>query len=108
MTLGTTVRGVAASVVLAAAALLGGCDEKLTDENYERISNGMSISEVEGIIGSGTREDSGGYGMTSAGIPTGGDSGSSKQQTYTWEEDGKQVVIVFNDGKMMSKSKIGW
>lgn len=108
MTLRTAFRGVTASVVLGATVLLGGCGEKLTEENYDRISNGMSLSEVEGIIGGGTREDSGGYGMTSAGIPTGNDSGSSKQQTYTWEEDGKRVVIVFNNGKVMSKSKTGW
>jgi hypothetical protein len=109
MALGSTVRGVAAAALLAASiALVGGCDETLTDENFDRVNVGMSYSEVETILGEGKREDSGGYGSSSAGIPTGQDSGSSKQQTYTWEEDGKQVVIVFNDGKVQSKSKLGW
>jgi hypothetical protein len=100
---------VGAAIVLAmSVAMAGGCNETLTDENFERVTVGMSYSEVESILGEGKREDSGGYGMTSGGIPTGQDSGSSKQQTYTWEEDGKQVVVVFNNGKVQSKSKLGW
>lgn len=109
MALGSKIRGVAAAVVVSVSvALVGGCDEKLTDENFERVTVGMSYSEVVTVLGEGKREDSGGYGISGAGIPTGQDSGSSKQQTYTWEEDSKQVVIVFNNGKVQSKSKLGW
>lgn len=109
MALVQSLRGFAAATVVAVSvAMVGGCDEKLTDENFERVTVGMSYSEVESILGEGKREDSGGVGITGAGIPTGQDSGSSKQQTYTWEEDNKQVVVVFNNGKVQSKSKLGW
>jgi len=109
MALGHSFRGVTSALVLVVSvALLGGCNEKLTEENFDRLTVGMSYSEVEGIIGEGTREDSGGYGISGAGIPTGSNSGDSKQQTYTWDEDGKKVIIVFNNGKLQSKSKSGW
>lgn len=109
MALGNGFRGVTSALVLVVSVLfLGGCNEKLTDENYDRLTVGMFYSEVEGIIGEGTREDSGGYGISGAGIPTGSNSGDSKQQTFTWDEGDKKLIIVFNNGKLQSKSKMGW
>jgi hypothetical protein len=108
MALGQNLRTLAAAAVLAVCLVMAvGCEEVVTEENFERVTVGMSYGEVEGILGAGQREDSGGYGSTSGGIPTGNDSGSSKQQTYVWEDDGKQIVVVFNDGKVQSKSKMG-
>ena len=109
MALGTMLRGVLAACLLAlCVVVVGGCDDAITDENFDAITVGMSMGEVEGILGTGTREDSGGYGSTSGGVISSNDSSASKQQTYTWGESGRQIVVVFNNGKVQSKSKSGW
>jgi hypothetical protein len=109
MALGMVLRSVVAAGLLALCALLmGGCEDTITEENFEAITVGMSLSEVESVLGAGTREDSGGYGSSSGGVITGGDSSGSSQQTYTWGETGRQIVVVFNNAKVQSKSKSGW
>ena len=94
-----------ASIVLVSAALLAGCESKVTAENFEKVQNGMNLSQVENILGSGTDDTaSGGFGVSSGGVL---DSKANPEKTYVWRENGMQIQVVFKDGKVVQKSKTG-
>lgn len=98
-------RAAFAAVVLASAALVSGCESKVTAENYDKVQNGMSLSQVEGILGSGSDDTaSGGFGVSSGGVL---DSKANPEKTYVWRENGMQIQVIFKDGKVVQKSKTG-
>lgn len=97
-------RAVCVACLLAAAVLLPGCESKITSENYDRISVGMTRQAVENILGSGTDETASGTSISSAGIA---DSKSSNEKTFVWREGGATITVVFKDGKVVEKSKTG-
>ncbi len=94
-----------ASMALASAVLFAGCESKVTAENYDKVQNGMSLSQVEGILGSGSDDTaSGGFGVSSGGVL---DSKANPEKTYVWRENGVQIQVIFKDGKVVQKSKTG-
>ena len=86
--------GLAAAALLVAAC---GCS-KITKDNYDKIENGMTMEEVEAHLGKGTKKDPG-IVDTNRILGLG--------EAYEWVEDGKQIVIHFKDGKVVSKIQSG-
>jgi hypothetical protein len=94
-----------AAAVLLVCSVLGGCESKVTAENYEKIQNGMTLAKVEEILGSGTDDtSSGGFGVSSGGVL---DSKANPEKTYIWREGGLQIQVIFKEGKVVQKSKTG-
>lgn len=93
-----------AALVLVLA--LAACDAKVTSENYDKIQDGMSLAEVELILGQGTLEEASGTSLGTGGIPerTGDDT---ERQTFVWEENGKIITVQLVDGIVTSKTKRG-
>ncbi len=87
--------------------VLVGCEEKVTLEHYEQIQKGMSLAQVEQILGKGRLEEAGGTSLGVGGIPerTGDDVSN---RTYVWEEDGKIITVRIVDDKVASKTKRGF
>src|SRR5262249_40189314 len=86
-------------VLLVFCLLVTGCTKsKVTKVNYDKIENGMTLDEVERILGSGT---------LTAGDPSlivakaGVDLGSGRPTTieYTWDDGKKSIVVGFREGK---------
>lgn len=95
---------IAVSVALAACLVLGACEEKITVENYDQITNGMTIAQVEKILGSGKDDTS--HQGTSIGASGIASASRSKDQVYVWEDkSGAKIIVVFQDGKVVQKSK---
>jgi len=86
--------------------LLTGCEPVVTDENYQQIKVGMTLGEVESILGEGELEESGGYGVSAGGVPT--SSGPARKRNYVWKEEHRQIVVTIEDGKVISVSKNGF
>jgi hypothetical protein len=80
----------------------------VTDENYEAITQGMTVDEVERILGAGEQQTSGGVGISGAGVMGGSNDASSDRQVYLWKGEGKQIIVTFKDGKVVSKNKTGF
>ena len=102
--------GVRAALVAAAVFLVTttpGCDSGLDDETFDKISTGMTVDQVEGILGAGEREDVGGVSISGAGV-AGGSPSQSTTKTFSWKSGGKQIVVEFKDEKVVSKRKIGF
>jgi hypothetical protein len=82
---------------------------KISDESYAKVKDGMSLSQVQSILGEGDKEESTGTSISTSGLA--GSSSSallSRRQTYSWKDGDKQVVIEFADDKLVSKRKIGF
>jgi hypothetical protein len=85
---------------------MAGCEQKLTDEKYDQLKNGMTGQEVEGILrcGSGTDETQGGFDMGSSGMS--GSKGTDR--VYKYASGDRYVTVTYRDGKMVQKNKSGF
>jgi hypothetical protein len=88
-----------------ALALLTACEPKVTLENYDKINNGMTLAQVEHILGSGTEDSaSGGFGIGSSSMLT---ASGSQQRIFVWKEENRQIVVTFQEGKVVNKHNKG-
>ena len=91
-----------ATIALASLLILVGCESKITEENYALIQNGMTITEVEGILGEGRDDSITGVDIGGAGISGSGNSG---RKTLTYEGDEFNIIVNYDDGKVISTRK---
>ena len=86
-------------------APMGGCESKVTAENFDKLKLGMSQYEVEQILGKGTDDTtSGGYGTSAAGVA---DSKTTNEKRFIWSDGEAKIIIVFKDDKVVEKNKQG-
>src|SRR5512133_2221646 len=79
------------TLVAAGLMLVGvGCS-KVTKSNYDKITNGMTQAEVEGIMGKGTEE-------AGAAGTIGSLTGSGK--VVSWKEGDKKITVTFANDKV--------
>ena len=98
---------VAAAVCLLAVLPLAGCESKVSDENFDRITTGMTRDQVEAFMGEGEREDVSGVSISGAGI-AGGSPAQPTTKTFSWKDGQKQIIVEFKDEKVISKRKAGF
>ncbi|HOW17918.1 MAG TPA: DUF3862 domain-containing protein [Phycisphaerae bacterium] len=84
-------------VVVAVLLLISGCG-KVTKGNYDKIQNGMTLAQVEAILGKGTEK----AGVAGA---VGKLTGSAK--VMTWGDEKKSITITFVDDKVVAKEEHG-
>lgn len=85
--------------LLAAVVLLAGCGTKVTRSNYEKITTGMTLAEVEAILGPGEKE-------ASAAGAIGDVAGSTA--IYKWTDGDKTITITFINDKVTNKLATGF
>lgn len=79
------------TAVLALSALLTACGSKLTQDNFNKITNGMPYAEVVKILGEPVSSGGGGvFGITAG--------------TSVWKDDEHQITILFVNEKVTSKT----
>jgi hypothetical protein len=74
-----------------------GCGSKVSKDNFDKIKDGMTIAEVESILGKGEKASAG---VSVAGVSVTGD-------VYEWKDGEKVINVVFKDGKMVGKTQKG-
>lgn len=87
----------AASLTLALVA----CEDKVTQENFDKITLGMTEGQVQGILGKGERLDVGGMSISGAGIA--GGASPNSQTTYEWKSKNTMISVTFDGGKVVQK-----
>jgi hypothetical protein len=105
------IRGVAV-VLLFVSFAVAGCNraKQVTRANYDKITTGMTLTEVQALLG-GPGEQEGGdlalaEGSGGAGaVGIGGDLESmsrprSKDKTYKWGTDSRWIKVSFRDDKV--------
>ena len=96
------------SVALACVCvILVGCESKLTKANFDQIKVGMTMTEVEKLLGGPGTEDSSPQGMTINEAGVAGSSRASKDRIFIWKEEGATVTVVFQDGKVVERRQTG-
>lgn len=75
-----------------------GCGSKVSKSNYDKIANGMTVAEVEGIMGKGAEQ-------AGAGGAIGDLAGSAK--VMTWKDGDKTITVTFVNGKVTAKAANG-
>jgi hypothetical protein len=94
----------------ALALVLGGCDMGgsggITAKNYQKIEQGMSLADVEKILGKGT--------LKPESVSTGPSAEQERQrlkdqglESYTWENGDKIIAVRFLRGKAVNKRSMG-
>lgn len=104
---------VPAVVAVMVVAPMEGCEKKLTTENLAQIKNGMTLDEVEHILGKGSEVTDGTASSVAAGmvnaIPGAGAKAKpiKDRRVYQWKEDRKELTVTFEDGKVVDKGSFG-
>lgn len=76
------------------------CSGKLNKDNYDKISNGMSVSQVESILGKGESQ-------ASSSVDLGEYGGSISSEVMTWQSGTKVISISFSNGTVVTKAQSG-
>jgi hypothetical protein len=88
--------------------LLPGCGpSKLTKENFDKIKPGMTVQQVEEVLGSGSPQGGDGANVAAQfGVDVGASAPPPSTVDYLWEKGPKSVTVTFKGGKVVgSKSK---
>lgn len=75
---------------------LAGCGSKVTKSNFDQIKTGMTLAEVEAILGKGTES-------TGAAGAIGDLAGSAK--SVTWKDGDKSITVNFVNDKVALKTQ---
>jgi hypothetical protein len=78
--------------------MLAGCGSKVTKSNFDQIKIGMTVAQVEAILGKGT--ESAGAAGTVAGL-----TGSGK--VVTWKDGEKTITVTFANDKVVLTAASG-
>lgn len=96
-------RGGLLALAAASVLTLAACENKVTIANYDQVTNGMSLGEVEKLLGKGADDTpSAGYGVSGGGVMS---ATASPEKVYVWKTDHLTVTVNFKDGKVVQKSK---
>jgi uncharacterized protein YceK len=86
-------------LTLILCVFLAGCGSVVNQSNYDKIQTGMSLSQVEAILGKGKEQ-------SSAGGSFGGVTMSSK--SVVWQDGNRVIAVVFMNNEVASKSQMGF
>jgi hypothetical protein len=88
------------TLIFSVSIFLVSCSGNLNKDNYEKISNGMSVSQVESILGKGESQ-------ASSNVDLGEYGGNISSEVMTWQSGTKVISITFSNGKVMAKAQNG-
>lgn len=112
------VRAAQVTGILTVCLVLAGCSgSKINKGNYDRIKDGMSLKEVEDILGKGEEQASvntGGTvdipGQNVGGISVPGQKVEMPKMSgknYVWKDSTKIITITFINDRMTAKAQAG-
>jgi len=93
------------TVAAVAMCTLVGCKDKLTSANYDAVATGMTLQQIEAILGKGEKQEITGVSISAGGVASSGSS--SSQLIMVWKENGKEITVTFKDGKAVTKGQYG-
>jgi hypothetical protein len=96
--------------LFAVCCTLTGCGQsKVTQENFDKIEKGMTLEQVEHILGNGTPTGGdGGLVAGQVGIDVGGGARSSSTVEYVWESGQSSITVAIRQGKVIQVRKKGF
>ncbi len=94
------------ALALIGIALLGatGCESKITKANFDKIQDGMTLDQVQQILGEGKQRGDGSGVAAQFGVDVGGARGGSNTEMFTWESDKHTITVHFVGGVVKAKN----
>jgi len=90
------------------ALVLAGCKSKVTKANFDKIQEGMTLKEVENILGEGKQQGDGSGVAAQFGVNLSAPAGGGNAQGFVWEDDGgKRITVFFVNGTVKTKIEKG-
>lgn len=86
---------------------LAACQQKVNDANFKKLAQGMTMREVEMLLGKGEKQVEEGTSIGGAGLAERSKS-SEKLSTYLYKEDSREITVTFKDGKVVDMNKRGF
>jgi len=93
-------KNITKTIIIAFTLFLVSCSTKINKDNYQKISNGMSVSQVESILGNGESQ-------ASSNVDLGEYGGNMSSEVITWQEGTNVISITFSNGTVMAKAQSG-
>ena len=96
-------------VILLVCLLLPACQSKVTKANFDKVKEGMTLEEVEKVLGKGSKETGDGSnvaGQFGVALPSAPTSGGG--DVYSWESSSSTIRLTFRDGKLVHKQATGF
>jgi hypothetical protein len=100
--------GTSAAVAIVAfmGVALPGCEDKVNADSYDAITIGMTIGQVEGIMGgAGVKQEVTGTSISGAGLAA---TARSTQDIYVWKSGLKEISVTIVADKVVNKAKSGF
>jgi hypothetical protein len=88
------------TIIISFSLFLFSCSGKVNKDNYDKISNDMSVSQVESILGKGESQ-------ATSNVNLGEYGGNISSEVMTWQSGTKVISITFSNGKVMAKAQNG-
>ena len=85
-------------------ASMTGCESKVTKESFDQVKVGMTMEQVEKLLGGSGTEDSSPAGLEISGAGAASTKDAPKDKTYVWKADGTTIIVVFQNGKVVQKT----
>jgi hypothetical protein len=105
---------IAAALCMAAVCVFtAGCGSRISKSNYDKIKDGMTEAEVEGLLGKGEEQSAASLNIPgpSVGIPgVGGISFkgiSASVKVVKWQAGSQEITVTFSDGKVAGREQTG-
>lgn len=95
--------------ILLVCLLLPACQSKVNKANYDKVKEGMSLAEVEKILGKGSQETGDGSNVAAqfgVAIPAAATAGGG--DVYTWENGNNTIRLTFRGDKLVHKQATGF
>src|SRR5712692_567388 len=104
------VRFAMAAALAGLCLVLSGCGaSKVSKENFQKIKEGMSLQEVEAVLGSGSKLGGDGANVAAQfGVDVGVSAPPPSTTDYEWESGAKSITVTFRDGKVVQKKSSGF
>ena len=93
--------------VLVPFLFLAACEQKVNVANYKKIAAGMSLNEVQTILGKGEKLVQEGQGIESDGVGSPGKA-NKDQDVWMFKEDSREITITVKAGKVIDMNKRGF
>jgi len=89
-------------------SVMSGCEEKVSEDNYSSINTGMTLPDVERIMGGkGEVQKVEGMSVSGAGMASSGSS-TNNQVIYVWKSGRKEISVTMMSNKVAAKGKAGF
>jgi hypothetical protein len=97
------------AAVLALCLLTTACVKKVTKANFDKIKDGMTLAEVEKILGKGTKETGDGSNVAGQfGVAVMPAAASGGGDVYVWESGDKKITLTLRQDKVVHRQPSGF